>query len=78
MNDVLTDIENYLRAKPADHSFAGILQRAHDNIEGQNALLAAIVRELDGVEWDPDTTSNIAQLLIDYGFRIRDCNEVES
>lgn len=35
-------------------------------------LLLAIQEKLDGVEWTPDTLEEIADLMHDHGYRIRD------
>ena len=39
----------------------------------QDALLA-IQELLDGVEWTPDTLDNIAAILEQAGYRVRDIN----
>jgi hypothetical protein len=38
----------------------------------KSELLQAIQEMLDGVEWTPDTLENIARLLNDNGYPIRD------
>jgi hypothetical protein len=40
-------------------------------------LLLAIQERLDGVEWTNDTFEEIAQLMVNSGYRIRDCNDVD-
>jgi hypothetical protein len=45
-------------------------------MDGQDLLLA-IQQELDGVEWNSDTLERIAALMVDSGYRIRDCDDVD-
>lgn len=40
-------------------------------------VLLAIQEKLDGVEWTPDTLEEIAQLLIDNGYRVRDRDDCD-
>jgi hypothetical protein len=40
-----------------------------------NEILLAIQELMDGVEWDSDTLTEIARLLTENGYRIRDSNE---
>jgi hypothetical protein len=40
-------------------------------------LLLEIQTRLDGVEWSSDTLEEIAQLMVNSGYRIRDCNDVD-
>lgn len=40
-------------------------------------LLLAIQETLDGVEWSADTCDDIADLMIENGWRIRDKNDVD-
>jgi len=42
-----------------------------------HTLLLAIHELLDGVEWSPDTLEQIAQLMMDSGYRIRDVDDVD-
>jgi hypothetical protein len=42
-----------------------------------HALLLAIQEQMDGVEWNSDTFERIAQLMVEGGYRIRDCNDVD-
>jgi hypothetical protein len=44
---------------------------------GDVDLLMAIQELLDGVEWDSDTLEDIATLLNDNGYQVRDPNDLE-
>lgn len=43
-------------------------------MQASDALLA-IQELMDGVEWTPDTLDQIADILRDAGYRVRDLNE---
>lgn len=43
----------------------------------QSDALDAIAALLDGQEWSPDTLDDIARILRDAGYEIRDCNDIE-
>lgn len=45
-------------------------------MDDHNAMLA-IQELMDGVEWSADTLDEIAQIVRDAGYRIRDTNEVD-
>jgi hypothetical protein len=40
-------------------------------------LLLAIQNRLDGIEWSSDTLEEIAQLMVNSGYRIRDSGDVD-
>ena len=46
-------------------------------ILADSEIVLAIQELLDGVEWNPDTMSEIALLLVKNGYRVRDCNDVD-
>ena len=39
--------------------------------------MLAIQQQLNGVEWTPDTLSNIEQILISAGYHMRDLNDAD-
>jgi hypothetical protein len=58
----------------------GMQRRAiHAPRPGDNSstLLLAIQEQLDGVEWSSDTLERIAAIMVEGGYRIRDCNDVD-
>jgi len=46
-------------------------------IRAREDLLLAIQELLDGVEWTPATLEDIAQLMVNAGYRIRDLDDVD-
>lgn len=54
-----------------------LCERINCDGDGDHTVLLAIQEMLDGVEWNADTVSDIAQLLIENGYRIRDLADVD-
>lgn len=50
---------------------------AAPRVETDHDAMLAIQECMDGVAWDSDTAEQIAQIMIDAGYRIRDCNDVD-
>ena len=40
-------------------------------------LILAIQEILDGTSWDSGTAAEIATLLVESGYRVRDCDEID-
>ena len=57
----------------ADMAYEENERQRHGMIESE--ILQCIVELLDGVEWTSDTLDNIAEVLTENGYRIRDLDD---
>jgi hypothetical protein len=85
--DLLANLMHYARAKRLD--FDALMENARMHYDAERkernprgtvptdykAVCGQIFTQLDGVEWDSDTTSAIAEIITEAGYKIRASNE---